>query len=111
MGLELGTRGTVRRGFGRCASCDFYVLESPWSPFEFILVGGERSAERRNLLWGFRFVMDSVSRDIHGVAVRLKPHDALVIVSALSERDDASLRSLSSLRAKIKDGMALRMFM
>jgi len=37
----------------------------------------------RNLLLAFQFVLVSVSRDIHGVAVRLKPHDALVIASAL----------------------------
>ncbi len=55
--------------------------------------------------------MDSVSRDIHGVAVRLKPLDALVIVSALFGKDDASLRSLSSFRAKIKEGTVFRMVM
>ena len=35
------------------------------------------------LLFESCFLSDSVSRDIHCVAVRLKPHDALVIVSAL----------------------------
>jgi len=65
----------------------------------------------RNLVLGPCFEPDSVSRDIHGVAVRLKPHDALVIVSALSGIDDASLRSLSSFRAKIKEGRAFRMLM
>ena len=36
-----------------------------------------------NLLSAVRSLLDSVSRDIHFVAVRLKPLDALVIVSAL----------------------------
>lgn len=58
---------------------------------------------QRKLVIGSRPYLGSVSRDIHGVAVRLKPHDALVIVSALYGIDAASLCSLASLRARLKE--------
>ena len=49
----------------------------------------------RKLLSVFRFLLDSVSRDIHCVAVRLKPHDALVIVSALKSTCQMHVRFAS----------------
>ena len=39
----------------------------------------------QKLLLVHRSLLCSVRRDIHGVAIRLKPHYALVIVSALNK--------------------------
>jgi hypothetical protein len=66
--------------------------------------------ELRNLLLVPQFVLCSVSRDIHCHAVRLKPHDALVIVSALSGIDDSIAALFVISRAKNKELVAFCVF-